>query len=97
MAPFNMSRNLVIHFSLSSGTKYPLPVVTVILRIGEKHRATIFSFLTCLWVSGATNSMIKRRHTKLDKRNIRFNKLEYSTDSGPYCTTHDIKVPFFMP
>ena len=24
------------------------------------------------------------------------NKVEFSTASGPYCTTHDIKVPFCM-
>ena len=35
-------------FSLSSGTKDPLPVVTVSLRGGKKHRATIIYDLTCL-------------------------------------------------
>ena len=25
------------------------------------------------------------------------NKVEYITAAGMYCTTHDIKVPFFMP
>ena len=25
------------------------------------------------------------------------NKVEYCTDSGTYCTTHDVKVPFLMP
>ena len=24
------------------------------------------------------------------------NKVEYSTYTGPYCTTHDVKVPFFI-
>ena len=24
------------------------------------------------------------------------NKVEYSTDAGVYCMTHDVKVPFFM-
>ena len=35
-------------FSLSSGTKEPLKLVTVILRGGKKHRETIISGLTCL-------------------------------------------------
>ena len=50
-------------FNLSSGTSEPLPVVTVSLRGGKKHRATVVAGLTLLWYSGATNSMIKRRHT----------------------------------
>ena len=28
---------------------------------------------------------------------MRYNKVEQSTSSGLYCTTHDIKVPFCMP
>ena len=28
---------------------------------------------------------------------MRYNKVEYSTAAGPYCTTHDAKVPFFIP
>ena len=35
-------------FNLSSGTIYPLPVVTVFLRGGKKHRATVVAGLTCL-------------------------------------------------
>ena len=35
---------------LSSGTKEPLSVVTFILRGGKKHRATIITSLTCLWI-----------------------------------------------
>ena len=27
---------------------------------------------------------------------MRSNKVEYSTDAGVYCTTHDVKRPFFM-
>ena len=50
-------------FNLSSGTSYPLPVVTVSLRLGKKHRATTVAGITCLWDSGATNSMIKILHT----------------------------------
>ena len=26
-----------------------------------------------------------------------YNKVEYITDAGVYCTTHDVKVPFWMP
>ena len=84
-------------FNLSSGTRYPLPVLTVSLQGGKKHRATVVANITCLWDSGATNSMIKRRHTKHYERKMRFNRVEYSTDAGVYCTTHDVKVPFFMP
>ena len=51
-------------FNLSSGTSDPLPVVTVSLQWGKKHRATIVAGITCLWDSGATNSTIKRLHTK---------------------------------
>ena len=28
---------------------------------------------------------------------MRSNKLDYITVSDVYCTTHDVKVPFFMP
>ena len=28
---------------------------------------------------------------------MQYNKVEYSTASGVYCTTHDVKVPFCMP
>ena len=36
-------------FNLSRGTRDPLPVVTVSLRGGKKHRATIVAGLTCFW------------------------------------------------
>ena len=51
-------------FNLSRGNKYPLPVVTVILRGGKKHRPTTVADLTFLWDSGSTNIMIKIRQTK---------------------------------
>ena len=41
--------------------------------------------------------MIERLNTKPYERNIRSNKVEYSTVSELYCMTHDFKVPFFMP
>ena len=53
-----------ISFNLCSDTRDPLPVVTVSLRGGKKHRATVVAGLTRLWGSGATDSMIKRRHNK---------------------------------
>ena len=84
-------------FSLSSGTKYSLPGVTVSLGGGKKKRATIIPGLTCLWDSRATDSMIKRKHTKNYERKMRSNKREYSIAAGLYCTTHDVKVPFCMP
>ena len=83
-------------FTLSSGTSDPLPGVTVSLHGGNKHRATIVAGLTCLWDSRATNSMIKIRHTKPYERNMRSNRVEYSTAAGVYCTTHDVKIPFCM-
>ena len=27
---------------------------------------------------------------------MRFNKLEFSTAAGPYCTRHNVKVQFYM-
>ena len=83
-------------FSLSSGTQDPLRVVTVSLRGCKKQRASIIDCLKYLLGSIATNSMIKRKHTKPYERKMRSNNLEYSTSTGPYCTTHDINVPFFM-
>ena len=41
--------------------------------------------------------MIKIRHTKNYERNMRSNKVEYSTSDGVYCTTHDVKSPFCIP
>ena len=51
-------------FNLSSGTSNPLPVVTVSLRVGNKHRATNVAGITFSWDSVSTNSMIKRQHNK---------------------------------
>ena len=59
-----------ISFNLCSDTRDPLPVVTVSLRGGKKHRATVVAGLTRLWGSGATDSMIKRRHNKLYELNM---------------------------
>ena len=41
-------------FNLSSGTKDPLPVVTVSLRGGDKQKAIEIDGLTCLWDRGVT-------------------------------------------
>ena len=84
-------------FNLSSGTSDPLPVLTVSLRVVNKHRATTVAGLTCLRDSGDTDSMIKRRHTKHYERNIWSNKVDYITATGVYCTTCNIKVAFCMP
>ena len=51
------------NFNSSSGTRDPLPVVTVSLRGGNKHRATTLAGLTCLWDIGANNSMVNRLNT----------------------------------
>ena len=82
---------------MSWGTKEPLSVVTDRLPEGKEHRATIISGLTCLWDSGATDIIIKKKHTKPDERKMSSNKVECSTAAGTYSKTHDIKVPFFMP
>ena len=50
--------------------------------------------ITYLWDSRATYRMIKIKQTKNYKPNMRSNKVEYSTASGMYCATHDVKVPF---
>ena len=60
-------------FNLSSGTRYPLPVVTVYLQVGNKHKANVVAVLTCLWDSEAIDSMIKILHTKHYERKIRSN------------------------
>ena len=41
--------------------------------------------------------MIKRWHTKPYEREMRSNKVEYSTAARLYCTTHDVEVTFCMP
>ena len=84
-------------FNLSSGNSDPLPVVTVSLRGLKKHRSTTVAGITSLWYSWATNIMIKIRHNKHYERKMRSNKVEYSTATGVYCTTHDVKVPFCIP
>ena len=45
-------------FSLSSGTKDPLPVVTVRLRGHKRQREIIVSGLACLWDSRAINTNV---------------------------------------
>ena len=34
------------------------------IQVDKKNRATVNSGQTCLWDSGATDSMIKRKHTE---------------------------------
>ena len=84
-------------FSLSRGTSDPLLVITVSLRVGKKHRATIVSGLTCLWCSRATDIMIEIQRTKHYERKMWSNRVEYNTAAGVYCTTNDVKVPFCIP
>ena len=84
-------------FNSSSGTRDTLPVVTITLQGGKKHRAMTVAGLTCFWDSGATEIRINIKHTKYNERNIWSNKVEYSTANGVYCKTHDAKVPFCIP
>ena len=52
-------------FSLySDSNRDPLTVLTFALKTGNKNGANIISGLTFLWDSGATDSMIKRIHTR---------------------------------
>ena len=46
-------------FSLSSGTKDTLPLVTVSLRGDKKQSETMVSDLTCLWDTRDTDRIIK--------------------------------------
>ena len=62
-------------FNLSSGTRDPLPVVTVSFQVVKKHIETVVSGLTILWDSRATYSMIKRLHTKDFERKMLFNRV----------------------
>ena len=82
------------NFNLSNDNINPLPVVTVSLQGGKKHRETAVAGLTFLWDRVGTNRMIKIKHTKNYKRKLRSNKLEYSTADGVYCTTRGVRVPF---
>ena len=41
--------------------------------------------------------MINSKHINPYKYKLRAKKVEYNTTSGPYKTTHDVKVPFSMP
>ena len=84
-------------FNLSINTSNLLPVVTVFLQGGKKHRSTTVAGLECLRGIGSTNRMIKRRHTKHYERKMRCNKVEYSTADGFYCNAHYVKVPFCIP
>ena len=51
--------------------------------------------LTYLWYSRATNIIINRNPTNHYGRMMRYNKVEYSSGTGVYCMTHDVKLPFF--
>ena len=84
-------------FNLYSRTKDPLKLVTAILQGGKKQREITVAGITCLWDSGGTNIIIKRRHTKYYERMMQSNIVEYSTSAELYCTIHDIKVHFCIP
>ena len=85
-------------FGLSSNSNMDtLPLVTVTLRGGNKNRVDRISGLTCLWYSGATDSIIKKKHTRPYERIMNSNKVEYSMVAGPYFMIHNVKMPFCMP
>ena len=60
---------------LSISNKYPLLVITFILRVGHKQRTTIVDCLTYMWYIGATYSTIKIKHAKNYERIMQSNKL----------------------
>ena len=62
-------------FSLYEGNKELLQVVAISLRGGKKQREMMIYGLTCLWDSGATDNMIKRKHNKYYECRIQSNKL----------------------
>ena len=62
-------------FNLSNRTKYPPPVVTVIIPGGKKQIEMTVASLTCLWDSIDTKSTTKRRHTKYYECKMRSNKV----------------------
>ena len=66
------------------------------LLVEKKHRATTVAGQECFWDIGATNIMIKRKHTKHYERKVLSNKVDYSTAYGLYFMTHDVKVLFYM-
>ena len=84
-------------FNLSSVTSDPLLVVNFSLRRVNKHRAKTVADITCLWDSIDTNIMINRKNTKNYEHKMYYNKVEYNTAAGVYCTTHDVKVTLCMP
>ena len=84
-------------FNSSRGIRDPLPVGTVTIRGGKKHRATAVAGLTCTWDNRATDSIINRKDTKNYERNMRYDKVEYIRADVMNCTTHDSKMFLCIP
>ena len=53
---------------------YPLPVVTISLRVGKSYIQNLNSGLICLWYSGYTGSIINSMHINPYKSKLRANK-----------------------
>ena len=73
-----------------------LPVVIISFIRYLKNRATTTYGLKYLWNGGATYIINKRKHTVTYERKIRSNMVRYSTDSGMYYMTNNVKVPFLF-
>ena len=73
-----------------------LPMVNLRLRVGKKYIQTLNSGLTLLWDIGSTYIIIKIKHINPYNSKLRAKKVKYINSSGPYKTTHDVKVPFSM-
>ena len=53
--------------------------------------------MTCLQDISASEILIKSKYINNYKAKIQPKKVEYSTATSMYCTTHDVKFPFCMP
>ena len=80
--------------SVNNTVEHPFTIVTIRLRGSKKSKQTLKPGLICLWDSGATDIMLKFKHIKPYKSKLRSKTVEYSTDFGPYITTHGVKDPF---
>ena len=82
------------NFNLSSSNSNPLPVVTVYLRRINKHRETTVSCITCLWDSGATNTMINRQTLRI--MNSICGIIKYSIVQPMACTVRPMMLKYLF-
>ena len=80
----------------SNNFKLPTPVTTISVCKGKNLRGIHVSGLTCLWDSGASDSMIKKSYVRKLQEKFRKNKQEYDTAAGIYTSNYDVKVDFML-